>query len=276
MNRELILVAMALAMTVAGAGELTAKIAAGHTVKSTDVWYGGERTVFDFEGYEAWVVEPPAGVKAAEGRPWTWTMQWKSAYVPRTSVPRLLRRGWHHVTIDTFTNRMDAAGLAVSARFQEFLVKTLGLAPKANLIGMSWGGFFSTRYAAAHPANVAHIYLDAPLLNFEGFAPDPSKTPTAAASRIGPWAQYRPQDGWTKDPEMPINKAEAIARAGIPVLLLYGGQDQTVAPKLNCLVFAERFKAAGGSIKVVPRGCYGHHPHGVELDEMTIIDFFGN
>ena len=271
MNKLMVAMVAVASVATAFAGELAAKIAAEHKVVQTDTWYGGERTIFDFEGYEAWVVEPPAGVKVAEDRPWTWTMQWKDAFVPRTSVPRLLKLGWHHVTIDTFRNRMDADGIAVSARFQQYLVAKLGLAPKANLIGMSWGGFFSTRYAAAHPANVRHIYLDAPLLNFEGFA---NGTPAEIAPRIGPWATKRPQGGWMTDPEMPVNKAAALAKTGIPVLLLYGGQDQTVNPALNCLLFADRFKAAGGNIRVVPRGCYGHHPHGVELDEMTVINFF--
>ena len=31
---------------------------------------------------------------------------------------------------------------------------------------------------------------------------------------------------------------------------------------------------AGGDITVVKRGLYAHHPHGVEVDETTIRDFF--
>ena len=50
---------LALAAASAFAGSLTDKIAAKYKVKKTDVWYGGERTVFDFNGYDAWVVEPP-------------------------------------------------------------------------------------------------------------------------------------------------------------------------------------------------------------------------
>ena len=59
---------------------------------------------------------------------------------------------------------MDENDLKVCAAFQGFLVKELGFAPKVNLIGMSWGGSFSTRYAATYPQNVRRIYLDAPLL----------------------------------------------------------------------------------------------------------------
>jgi alpha-beta hydrolase superfamily lysophospholipase len=74
---------------------------------------------------------------------------------------------------------------------------------------------------------------------------------------------------------MPINLAGKIAAAKIPVLLLYGGQDQTVDPKLNCEVFLKNFKQAGGNITVDKRWAYGHHPHGVELDETgRILKFF--
>ena len=65
-------------------------------------------------------------------------MQWKTAFVPRTGVPDLLKQGWHHVTINTFSRRMDEDGLRVSAAFQKYLVEGLGLAAKAKLIGLSW------------------------------------------------------------------------------------------------------------------------------------------
>ena len=264
---------MSLCACSAFAGALTERIReCGFEIRGTDAWCGGERTVFTFEGREAWVVEPPAGVKVAEGNPWTWTMQWKEAFPDRTGVPGVLKRGFRHVALEAFDLRMSEEGLRLGARFQRFLVDKLGLAPKARLIGMSWGGFFSTRYAAAYPQSVDRIYLDAPLLNFDQFAPDPTKTPTADASLIGPWASYRPANGWAADPEMPVNKAAAIAKAKIPVLLLYGAEDAIVQPERNALLFASRFRAAGGRIGVISR-CQGHHPHGVNANDRTVVDF---
>ncbi len=250
------------------ADSLADKIAACHKVKSTDVWFGGRRTVFDFEGYDAWVVEPPVGVKPLAGNPWTWTMQWRTAFVERTGVPRLLAQGWHHVAIDTFKDRMDKTGLEVNRRFQDFLVRELAFAPQARLIGMSWGGFFSVRYAAYHPECVSRIYLDAPFLNFDGRV-------SRSAINIGPWAKLNRKFGeWTDDPEMPVNLAGKIAAARIPVLLLYGGADQTLNPVNNAELFAARFKRAGGLLKMKCRELYGHHPHGVDLHDNTVIDFF--
>ena len=261
-----------IALTAAGEPQLTAKIATKHRIVRTDSFYGFDRTVFDFDGYEAWVVEPKAGT-AREGRPWTWTMQWATAFVPRTGVPQLLAEGYHHVTIVTYKDKMDETGLAVSAKFQKYLVGELGLSPKADLIGMSWGGFYSTRYAARYPSNVDKIYLDAPLLCFKNFNPAVEK----ADAGYGPWVQTAPADGkWSHDPRMPINLAEKLAATEIPVFLVYGGQDRSCPPERNAMPFIERFRQAGGakSLKVLYRSFFGHHPHGFDVGDRTVVDFF--
>ena len=241
--------------------EMKAKIGADHKVIATDKFHGFDRVVFDFDGYEAWVVCPVGETR--KGTPWTWCMQWATAFVPRTNVPQMLRDGYHHVTINTFAHRMDETGLKVSAAFQDYLVSKLGFATKAYLIGMSWGGFFSVRYANRYPQNVAKIYMDAPLLCFKD-----------GRVGIGPWNGKMPADGWAASPEMPVNMAAAIAKADIPVLVLYGGADTVCPPDINCEPFMERFRAAGGDLTVKKRGLYAHHPHGVEAYEATIKEFF--
>ncbi len=265
--RTLLFAAVSLVAVNLQAGSLYEKIAANATNVVRDTWFGFERVNFDFEGHKAWVVEPKG--ETAAGTPWTWVMQWADAYVDRQGCLDLLAQGWHHVTIDVFAERMTESGLKVCRDYQRFLVEKLGFAPKANLIGMSWGGFFSVRYTNAHPDCVRRIYLDAPLLNFMGFGnPD--------YGRIGPWADMKPAEGnWLDDPRMPVNMAPALAKAQIPILLLYGGQDQTVPPALNCELFTQRFRAAGGKIKVIPRHLYGHHPHGEDPNKTnSIVDFF--
>ena len=245
-------------------GVLTDKIAAKCEVTRTDEWYGGRRTVFRFHGREAWVVEPADGVKVADGMPWTWTIQWWGAFVPRTGVPQLLKRGFHHVAFDMFNTRASDGAMPELAAFQKFLVDELGFASKCNLIGMSWGGFFSIRYTAHYPQNVAKIYLDCPYLNLGG---------CCHPLDIGPWAKVAPEN-WLDDPRMPVNMAKQVADAKIPILLAYGGADNVLDPKLNTEVFVPRFKAAGGNIRVIYRKMYGHHPHGFEESDTTIPDFF--
>ena len=264
MEKAFIALAALLSTVIAFANdvaEIKAKVEKDHKVVAVDKFHGFDRVVFDFDGYEAWVVCPVGETR--KGMPWTWCMQWATAFVPRTNVPQMLRDGYHHVTINTFKHRMDATGLKVSAAFQDYLVGKLGFAKKAYLIGMSWGGFFSIRYANRYPGNVAKIYMDAPLLCFQD-----------SRLGIGPWEGKMPADGWVASPDMPRNMAESIARADVPLLVLYGGMDTTCPPDYNCEPFMERFRAAGGDLTVVKRGLYAHHPHGVEESDDSIKRFF--
>ena len=247
----------------------------GHKIVKSDAWGGGHRMIFEFNGRRGWIVEPQAPAVPRADRPWVWTMQWMGAFIARTGAPDLMKLGFFHVHLEAFDRRADDEGLKALAEFQDYLVKELGFAPKAKLIGMSWGGFFSVRYAARFPEKVESIYIDAPLMNFDGFAS--TTPPDKLAARIGPWAKAPPADGcWSTDPRMPVNLAEPIAKAGIPMILLYGGADQTCLPSKNCEMFIPRFQAAGGNIRVKKRAFYGHHPHGFEHEEIgEILKFFG-
>ena len=247
--------------------DLSGKIAAEHQVEATDTFCGGRRTVFRFLGHEAWVVEPDA---PRADRPWVWCMEWPYAFQKRVGVPDLIRGGYHYATLrPPIPGGMTDAFAADCAAFQKYLHEELGLAPKARLIGMSWGGFCSVRYASLYPENVAAIYLDAPLLDFSTLAKWEADTERHAY--FGKGADYVGAD----DPFQPVNRAEPLVKAGIPVLLVYGGADTVVPPAANCERFAARFKEAGGQIEVVARGAYGHHPHGLDLDEIgTILSFF--
>ena len=266
-----------------GAEVLARRIAEDHKVLSVEDWHGGRRIEFDFNGYNAWLVAPPKGTPVAEGRPWTWTMQWREAFVDRTGASEMLRRGWHHAAIDTYMHRMDSTGLEVNRAFQRYLVERLGLKARASLIGMSWGGFFSVRYAATYADCVDRIYLDAPLLTFHGHRGD--LAPDTWAERVCGGSEWRsgPQGkSWESDPRMPVNMVAPIAEARIPVLLLYGGQDQSVKPGLNAELFSARMRAAHGVLHVGVndaegrgRALFGHHPHGLEIDQQgKLAEFF--
>ncbi len=245
------------------AGELLKD--SGVAVKVTKGYAGSPRYNFTFEGYKAYFDEP---ANAKPGRRWMWCMKWPNAFADFTGQKDGVKRGYYYVYLDDI-DWMSEKGVAVAKRFHDFLVKKLGFADKAFLIGMSWGGFYSTRYAANHPEDVARIYLDAPLLNLGAF----ELRRWGAASKA--WNKTESGD-WSKDPRMPVNLADRIAKAKIPVLLLYGGADTVVPPAGNCELFISRFKAAGGDIQVIRRAEYGHHPHGFkEADKRgAVVDFF--
>ena len=175
---------------------------------TTDVWYGFTRHSFDFEGCKAWVVEPefPAG----DGR-WSWCTVWPESFVKRVGTLELLEHGFYHAHVDAFQFRASPEGIALMGRFQELLVN-LGLSPKANLIGMSWGGFFSLRYAETFPDRVCAIYLDAPVCN----AADPE--PNAAKRLATILENYHLSfEEMAKSKLNPLNNVGTIVEAGIPL-----------------------------------------------------------
>lgn len=254
---------------------LESKIAAKHKILVSDLWGGGHRIIFDFNGRKGWIVEPADGVSVAKDRPWVWTMQWMGAFINRTGAPQLVKKGYCHVHLEAFDTRATDAGLKILSDFQSYLVAELGFATKANLIGMSWGGFYSVRYAAAFPTLVGKVYLDAPLMNFDHFGPV-GYSERDVLEMKGPWAKETPVGtSWSEDPRMPVTMAEKIVEARIPVYLIYGAEDQIVDPKYNCELFLERFKAAGGTMKVEKRSHFGHHPHGLDAEDVgRLVTFF--
>ena len=255
------------------------RIGAKCNVITNSTFQGFERTVFEYEGCEAWVVEP---AKAAAGSPWVWCMEWPTAFQDRMGVKALLEGGCRWVTFNPAAggltkvpagNQNDAM-VEKRNRFQKFLVAELGLEPKCGLIGMSWGGFYSVRYASAHPECVKAVFLDAPLLDFstlvkfkeKGWEQLQAYYPQITADYVG-----------ADDPLQPVAafRAETIAKAGIPVWIIYGAADTVVPAESNCLRFAAAYEKAGGHLKLWRDNLRGHHPHGLEPGEgRAFVNFF--
>lgn len=238
----------------------------GETVE----WYGFVRHNFAIEGHAAFIVEPP---NPAPGLPWSWCVQWAEAFVPRTPALKLLERGFHHVHIDVFDTYMNPEGIRILEKFYQ-LLQELGFAAQAALIGMSYGGLFSFRWAAEHPETVAAIYADAPVcdLAFE-FAGTGQKE--LSASEMARRAKAYGVSGKTElfeHPLSPLNRYSEIAQAQIPIFCIRNGQDQSVVPEKNIDIFADRLRQAGGLIEILNRPCYGHHPHGLD-DPQLLVDF---
>ena len=277
---------VALILSVAGvsaalAGPDAERIAVKCKVLSRDRMQGFDRIRFEFEGCMAWVVEP---AKPAEKSPWVWCMEWPTAFQNRTGVKELLSAGYRWVAFNPAFgwNKKPVAGnqnddmVAKRNRFQKFLVAELGLEERCCLVGMSWGGFYSVRYASMHPECVKAMYLDAPLLDFSTLSSFKGKTceqlkafyPQVTKDYVG-----------ADDPLQPVSpaRAEAIAKAKIPVLLIYGAKDTVVPAESNCLRFADAFEKAGGHLKLWRDNLRGHHPHGLEPGEGAVfVNFFNN
>jgi len=283
MNRKLVAaVSVALGCAAAWAGPDAEKIKKGAKTYKEDKMQGFDRIVFEFEGCEAWVAEPKT--PAADGR-WVWCMEWPGAFQDRTGVKELLAAGYRWVafnpayvgTLDPAKRKMAAGNqsdemIAKRGRFQTYLVKALGLSPKCGLVGMSWGGFYSVRYASTRPQDVVAMYLDAPLLDFTtlvGYKGGECK-------KLSQYYDFTTADYVGRDdPFQSVNRAAPIAQAKIPVLCIYGGADSVVPAEKNILRFADAFEKAGGALWLWRENRRGHHPHGLDLGEQQVfVNFF--
>ena len=239
-------------------------------------WYGYKRHNFELDGRKGFIVEPP---HPAPGLPWSWCLQWAEAFVPRTPALQLLERGFHHVHFDVFSTYMNEEGVQALEKFYA-LLQSLHFNKKAALIGMSYGGLFSLRWAASHPETVGAMYLDAPVCTIS-FASErnesnekPEKVKSWQNEMQGHLKAYKvdSHEGLLHHPLNPINNYMPIVEANIPTLVIRSGQDTTVLPETNIDVLEQRILAAGGNIQIVRRNAYGHHPHGMD-DPTPLTDF---
>ena len=226
-------------------------------------WYGFKRYKFQFENRLAWVAVPE--VPAGDGR-FSWCTQWAEAYVPRVGTLALLQNGFYHVHIDVFDLKASPEGVAVMGRFHDWLVSR-GLSAKANLIGMSWGGFFSLRYAGTYPERIAAVYLDAPVCN----AADPGEE---AADRVEAISQNfgLSVEELKTSPLNPLNNLKFFADYQIPLYIATGEDDLLVKVATNINLAEEKLKQYGVKYEIVRRPVWGHHPHGFD-DVSALLEF---
>ena len=131
-------------------------------------------------------------------------------------------------------------------------------------------------FAGTYPNLVSCIFLDAPVLNFSSY---PGKLGNAACEEVweNEFALAYPQinrrnllnfDGH------PICKADVLVKHNIPILMLYGTEDQTVPYEENGKLLEEAY-ADTKLLTIIPIAFRGHHPHGMSqvADNEMIVKY---
>lgn len=232
-------------------------------------WKGFKIYKFKIDGVSCQVVVPK---KAALGNPWIWRARF-FGHQPQTDIA-LLRKGFHVAYCDI--SGLLGAPKAVERwnKFYAHATENLGLSKKVALEGMSRGGLIIFNWAKANPEKVSCIYGDAPVCDFKSW---PGGKGNGKGAQ-GVWKQCIAAYGFKNEAEAlaynnnPVDNAAAIAKANIPVMIVYGKSDKVVPPDENCLVFEKNFKAAGGEIIMIGKDNCGHHPHSLKAPKQ-IVDF---
>lgn len=223
---------------------------------------------FTFEGVDAIIVFPsvaPIGKLALK------TLYWTA--FPDVEM-KLLDKGFHVACIQSRTRFATEDDCDLKARFVEFVAEKYNLDKKCVPVGMSCGGGIAVNFAGRHPELVSCMWIDAPVLNFNDF---PGRLGNALYEKI--WEneftvaypnikRYQLMNF----PHHPICQVDTLIAHRIPILMVYGKEDNTVLYEKNGLLLEQAMEGTG-LLTVIPVNARGHHPHGKIDDNTEIVDY---
>ena len=232
-------------------------------------WNGYDRYDFTVAGKSVLVVAPK---EAAPGNPWVWHGEF-FGHKPAPDMA-LLGKGFHVVYMDAQNMLGCPDVVALWNEFYRELTEKHGLARKVALVGLSRGGLYVYNWAEANADKVACIYADAAVCDLKSWPGGKGK----GKGSPGDWKLALKVYHFDSDADAlaydknPIDQLLPLAKAGVPLLHVYGDADDVVPWDENTGVVAERYKKLGGSITLIVKSGVGHHPHGLD-DSTPIIDF---
>ncbi|HEX8020868.1 GDSL-type esterase/lipase family protein [Mucilaginibacter sp.] len=224
--------------------------------KETD-FYGYPCAGFTFDNRDCKVVKPKW---AAKGHPWVWRARFWG-HEPQTDIA-LLEHGFHIVYCDVAELLGNNEAIGYWDDFYKMLTNA-GLGKKAVLEGMSRGGIYLYNWAAVNPNKVACTYADNALLDLKYW-------PDSAILKKDFNLTYAGQIGSLK--VSPIDKVGQIVKGNFPMLHLSADDDEAVDPSKNTLLFEQKVKELGGSITVIHKPGFKHHPHSLP-NPAPIVEF---
>ena len=231
-------------------------------------WNGYKCEKFDFEGYEAIIVFP--SVKP-NGK-----LAFKTLYFnafPDVEM-KLLDHGFHLAYIKSRTRFGTKDDCDRKGRLICYLAEKYNLSKKCVPIGMSCGGAHAVCFAGHHPELVSCMWIDAPVLNFNDFPGrmdrEDFKTVWEKEFQVAYPGIKRYQ--LMNFPNHPLCHVDTLIENRVPVLMVYGVEDNTVFYNKNGLLMEQAMEGTD-LLTVIPVGCRGHHPHGMLEDNSVIVDY---
>lgn len=236
------------------------------------VYFGFKRIDFDFCGREAIIVFPKTSEYKKE---WMLKTEYFGAFFERIEK-QMLENGYILVYLQNVSRWGTSEDQAAKRKFADFLHEKYGVEKRCICIGMSCGGFHAVCFATQFPSYVSLLYLDAPLLSFDGWNEE------FAESEREKWrSEQMSAYGFKTLAELngykdcPINKLDILTDNNIPVALVYGGSDTIVDCKKNSEALINHYQKHNAPIKFWCKPNCDHHPHGLE-DSTEIIKFIDN
>jgi pimeloyl-ACP methyl ester carboxylesterase len=232
-------------------------------------WNGYAKHEFIIANQSVTLVVPK---KAAPGKPWVWHGEF-FGHKPAPDIA-LLGKGFHVVSVKLPDMLGSPGAVKLWNECYAELTGTYGLSKKPALVGLSRGGLYCYNWAIANPEQVSCIYGDAPVCDFKSWPGGKGKGKGDARN----WGFVQKLWGFSSEAEAlaypgnPIDNLAPLAKAGVPLLHVFGDADDVVPWEENTGLIESRYKALGGSITLIRKPGVGHHPHGLE-DSTPIVEF---
>jgi lysophospholipase L1-like esterase len=232
-------------------------------------YHGFARYDFTVDGVPATVVAPE---RAMPGKPWIWRAEFFD-HRPELDLA-LLKRGFHLVYIEVGNTFGAPSAMKRWDAFYGALTHTYGLSSKPVLEGLSRGGLYIYNWAAANPTKVAVLYGDNPVCDFKSWPGGKGVGPGSPPD----WQKLIHDYGFASEAEAmaytknPIDNLAPLARAHVPIIHLAADADEAVPYAENTVLLKERYEKLGGTIVVMVKHGFKHHPHGLD-DPTPLIDF---
>lgn len=237
-------------------------------------WKGYDRYDFQLDGVGVIVVEP---AKALAGRPWVWRGEFFGAF--DNADVELVKKGWHLAYMGVPNLFGSPKAIAKWEKFHDYLVNEHELSAKPGFIGLSRGALYCMAWAAAHPEKTLAVYLDNGVCDFKSWPGGKQMGLGAGPGSSVEWQNVLKAFDFKNDKEAlswkqnPVDHLEPLAKAGVPLLLVYGDSDKLVPHLENSEIVFERYKKLGGPVERIVKKGNDHHPHGL-ADPKPILEFF--
>ena len=205
-------------------------------------WNGFAKHDFKVGDLDATVVVPE---KPLPGRPWVWRGEFFGAFADCDVA--LVKAGWHLAYLNVPDLFGSPKAVAKWEKFYTAATTDYGLHAKPGFIGLSRGGLYCMWGTGTGSEAEWKKLLAA--YDFKADA-------DAVAYKLNP-----------------VDNLAPLAKAKIPLLLVYGDKDTVVPHAENSELVYDRYKALGGPVERVVKPGQDHHPHGLK-DVTPVVTFF--
>lgn len=227
------------------------------------MWNGYECEEFEFDSKKAVIVFSKERV---ENGNWLLKTEYWGAY-PQVEI-EMLKRGFCVAYVENETRFATESDCKRKAEFVKFVSEKYSLRDKCIPVGYSCGGAHAVNFAGYYPECVCCLFIDAPVLNFCDF---PGKLNDEKCESVWKNEFVAAYPGITRAklfdfPNHPINRTAVLKEHKIPIILMYGTEDQTINYDRHGRLLELEYADSPELLTVIPRPFQGHHPHGMLFD----------